>query len=355
MVSLFNWKLGTKGLPPGTLVYEGAETAAPVSISVFDYTAEKIHQFDTDQVQEVQGYKDSESVTWINVSGVHDVQIVGEICEHFGIHPLVQEDIVNTSQRAKFESYDGYLYAVVRMLESDDCAEVISSEQVSLVLGDRWVLSFQQHSGDVFDLVRERLRNDQGRIRKMGADYLLYSLLDATIDDYFGVLERLGLRVETAEEDVMEKHASAETLQKIHQIKKDTIFIRKCVWPLREAVAAMEKAESKLITEPTQLFLRDLYDHVIRLIDTVETCRDVVTGVFDMYHSMLSNRMNEVMKVLTIIATIFIPITFVAGIYGMNFETMPETKWAYGYPAALGIMFAVAAGMLVYFKKKDWI
>lgn len=355
MVTLFNWKLGAGGLPPGTPVYEGEAKTEEVVISVIDYTSREITEFEPARVEEIFSFKQRNSVTWINVSGVHDVEMIQKIGENFGIHPLVQEDITNTNQRSKTEVYDSYLYAVVRMLETDDSVEVITSEQVSFVLGHGYVLSFQQHLGDVLDPVRDRLRNDQGRIRRMGADYLLYSLLDAVIDNYFGVLEKLGSRVEAVEDEVMEEKPSTETLQKIHHLKKDTIFLRKCVWPLRESVSAMQKSESKLLTSTTTLFMRDLYDHVIRLIDTVETCRDVITGVFDMYHSMVSNRMNEIMKVLTIIATIFIPVTFVAGIYGMNFELMPETEWVYGYPAALGIMALIALGMLAYFRKKKWI
>lgn len=340
--------------PPGTPVFVGEKRAEKVRLSVIDYSESDFEEHDVKSVEALFPYRDRKTVTWINVSGVHDVDVITKIGEHFAIHPLVQEDIANTSQRPKIEDFDPQFYLVLRMLQYDAEARQISSEQVSLVLGPGCVITFQERDGDVFERIRERIRNAKGRVRKMGADYLFYALLDAVIDGYFEVLERMGERVETVEAAVMADPVPA-TLAEIHNLRTEVVFLRKSVWPLREAIAKLEKTESTLITKETKTYLRDVYDHTIQLIDTIETFRDVASSLFEMYLSMVSNRMNEVMKVLTIIATIFIPITFVAGIYGMNFEHMPELKHPWAYPAVWGVMIAVVAVMLTYFRKKDWI
>jgi magnesium transporter len=271
-----------------------------------------------------------------------------------GLHPLVLEDILNTEQRPKIEDYGDYLYIVVKMITYPDKADGIAVEQVSLILGQNFVISFQEGiQGDVFSPVRERIRNEKSRLRKMGADYLTYSLVDSVVDSYFAVLEELGERIEVLEEELIEQ-PSRNTLHTIHKLKQEMIFLRKSVWPLREVVNFMERGESPLINEGTRIFLRDVYDHTIQIIDTIETFRDMLSGMLDIYLSSISNRINEVMKVLTVIATIFMPLTFLAGVYGMNFEYMPELKWRWGYPAILLVMLAVAVSMLTYFKKKRW-
>lgn len=371
--------------PPGTPVYVGQHDDVPVTMELFDYDPDRVVETTLATPDAAAPCRNTETVSWLNVTGVHDIDVVETIGNHFGIHPLAQEDIANTHQRPKVEDYDENLFVVLRMFRLDDAfpdsstratqtppgeasptnhedraarngatSPAICSEQVSLVLGRHSVLSFQERPGDVFDTIRERLRTGRGRLRNMGSDYLLYALLDAVVDNYFVVMEELAARVEAAEEDVLDDPQPAAQ-RRLHALRKEIIGLRKSVWPLREAVSALEKGESDLIGRPTRLFLRDLYDHVIQLLDTMETLRDVISGLFDMYLSSVSNRMNEVMKVLTMIATLFIPITFIAGIYGMNFATMPELQWRWGYPAALTAMAVVAAGMLVYFKRKRWL
>jgi magnesium transporter len=252
------------------------------------------------------------------------------------------------------EDYTEYLFLVLKMLQYSEEDNEIKGEQVSLILGSDWVVSFQETEGDVFDLIRERIRTDNGRIRKMGADYLVYVLMDAIVDNYFAVLEKVGEKIEEIEDEVV-ANPSPETLQIIHDLKRQMIMLRKSVWPLREVISRLERWESKLINESTDIFLRDLYDHTIQVIDAVETFRDMLSGMLDIYMSSVSNRMNEVMKVLTIIATIFLPLTLVAGIYGMNFRSIPELEWEWGYPFALLIMLSVGIVMLFYFRRRKWL
>ena len=342
------------GAPPGTPVFVGEHDSEDVRLSVIDFSESSLEESDVDDVEVLVPYRDRDTVTWINVIGVHDVDAIAEIGAHFGLHPLVQEDIANTSQRPKIEDYESHVYLVLRMLQYDSQAKQITTEQVSLVLGSTYVITFQERQGDVFDPIRERLRTAKGRIRRQGADYLFYALLDAVVDGCFEVLEKMGERVEVVEEAVMTDPAPA-TLADIHELRNQVVFLRKSVWPLREAVNVLEKSESSLIRKGTKVFLRDVYDHTIQLIDTVESFRDVASSLFEIHLSMASNRMNEVMKVLTIIATTFIPITFVAGIYGMNFEHMPELSAPWAYPAVWAVMIGIALAMLAYFRRKGWI
>jgi magnesium transporter len=341
-------------MPPGTPVFVGQQRLEKVRLTVIDYSEDKFTETDVESPQALFRYRDQETATWINITGVHDVETIAGISDHFGLHPLVQEDIANTMQRPKIEDYESYFYIVLRMLQYDKDENQIQSEQVSLILAPTCVITFQEREGDVFEAVRERIRNNKGRIRKLKADYLFYSLLDAIIDGYFDVLEQIGGRVEIVEAAVMRNPVPA-TLAEIHELRTQVVFLRKSVWPLREAMNTLEKTESALVNKSTRVFLRDTYDHTIHLIDTIETYRDVAASLFEMYLSMVSNRMNEVMKVLTIIATIFIPITFVAGIYGMNFEHMPELGVSWAYPAVWGVMIGIVLVMLAYFKRKNWI
>jgi magnesium transporter len=340
------------GLPPGALVSSTVSSTEQVRISVIDYDETHIEEKQIGNLEEVFPFKDSPTVTWINVDGVHDMGIIEKIGQYFGIHPLVLEDIVTTRQRPKMEDFGSYIYVVLMML----CLEKgeARSEQVSIILGKNFVISFQEVPGDVFDPIRDRLRNGKGRIRKMGADFLAYSLVDMVVDNYFVILENFGERIEDLEDELISQ-PDPNTLKSIHTLKRELIFIRKSVWPLRELVSGLERVESDLLSDTTQTYLRDVYDHTVQTIETVETYRDMVSGMLDTYLSSLSNRMNEVMKVLTIIATIFIPITFIAGVYGMNFHYMPELSWKWGYFAALGAMTGVCVVMVVYFKRKGWL
>ncbi|MFC1590249.1 magnesium/cobalt transporter CorA [Candidatus Omnitrophota bacterium] len=348
------------GQIPGSLVHIGEKTSENTRISIIDFDEQRYEEKEISTIEECFAYRDSKSITWVNVDGIQNTSIIEKVGKHFDLHPLTLEDIVNTGHRPKLEDFEKYILIVLKMLYFDDKECEIKSEQVSLILGTNFVISFQEKEGDVFNSIRERIRNGKGRIRKMGADYLAYSLLDAVIDNYFLIVEKLGDSIEGMEEELV-TNPTPKTLQAIHSLKGDTIFLRKSVWPLREVVNILERGESSLIKKTTRIYLRDIYDHTIQVIDSIETSRDMVSGMLDIYLSSISNRMNEVMKVLTIIATIFIPLTFIAGIYGMNFNTeistlnMPELNWPYGYVFTWVVMGVIICLMLVYFKRKKWL
>jgi magnesium transporter len=343
-----------RGLPPGTLVHVGEKKAEEVKISIIDYDEAHVEEKEAKNVEECFPFKDKPTVTWINIDGLHEVKIIEQLGEHFGLHPLLLEDILHTDQRPKMEDFGAYIFFVLKMLYHDGAADEITAEQVSLILGSNFVISFQEREGDVFNFVRERIKTKKGRIRKAGADYLAYALIDAIVDNYFIVLEKIGEKIEEIEEELV-TNPVPETLQTIHSLKRGMIFLRKSVWPLREVISTLERAESPLIQETTGIYLRDVYDHTIQVIDTIETFRDMISGMLDIYLSSISNKMNEVMKVLTIIATIFIPLTFIAGIYGMNFQYMPELGWRWGYPLVWLVMSTILVTMVVYFRRKKWM
>jgi len=344
----------TIGLPPGSLVHIGEKRDAKVKISVIDYDEKNFEEKEIINAEECFSFKEKSTVTWINVDGVHQVDIVEKIGKYFGLHPLVLEDIVNTGQRPKIEDFEGYIFIVLKMLYNSEKDDEIKAEQISLIFGKNFVLSFQETEGDVFDFVRERIRNSKGRIRKAGSDYLIYSLLDAIVDNYFVVLEKIGEKVEVMEEELV-TNPIPETLQSIHNMKREMIFLRKSVWPLREVISGLQRGESNLIQKSTGVYLRDMYDHTIQVIDTIETFRDMISGMLDIYISSVSNKMNEVMKVLTIFAAIFIPLTFIAGVYGMNFQYMPELGLQWGYFIVLFIMLLVGLSLVMFFKRKHWL
>ena len=340
------------GLPPATLIPPRDLKAEDVRLTLLDYDREDLKEKEIKDVGEIRSFKSATTVTWLNVDGLGDVDAVKEIGGIFDIHPLVLEDILSTDQRPKIEDFGDYNFIVLRMLYLVE--EELSGEQVSMILGPNFVISFQEREGDVFGSIRERIRTKKGRIRNMGADYLAYALMDAIVDNYFTILETLGNRIEKIEQELV-SDPSSDILFSIQGIKQDLVFLRKSIWPLREVIGVMERGESSLLNEETSIFLRDLYDHTIQVIDTVETLRDVSSGLMDVYLSVVSNRMNEVMKVLTIIATIFIPLTFIAGIYGMNFLNMPELAWKWGYYLVLIVMIIVAVCMMIYFRSKRWL
>ncbi len=359
MVDFLKIRSNKSGLPPGSAVYVGKERAHTVEIRILNYDGENLSDSSELNPEEVQNLLTSSSTSWLNLDGLHEVSVVEQVGEQFGLHPLTIEDIVNTTQRPKIDIFDDYVYLVVKMPFYHNKLNTIEMEQVSFVLKEHVLLTFQEKGGDVFDGVRKRISNNKGRIRKLGGDYLTYTLLDAIIDSYFGILDKVGEYVETLELELVENPLPA-TLHKIHNLKREMILLRKSVWPLREVTSSLQRDEIPFISEGTIPFLKDLYDHVIQVLDTVETFRDIISGMLDIYLSSMSNKMNEVMKVLTIFAALFIPLTFIAGVYGMNFNpdkspfNMPELNWVYGYPFALGLMTAVAVAMLFYFKKKHW-
>jgi magnesium transporter len=348
-------KRSTKtGLPPGALIHIGEKKAELVKINILDYDEIQFEEKDARTIEECFPFKDKPTITWMNIDGLHQVDIIEKIGKNFDFHPLLLEDILNTEQRPKIEDFETHIYLVLKMLYYNDKTNEINSEQVSIIFGQNFVISFQEKEGDVFNPIRERIRTGKGRIRKMGADYLAYSLIDAIVDSYFIILEKLGENIEDVEETMI-ANPTPETLHAIHRLKRKMISLRKSVWPLREVVSALERSDSSLIQDSTRIYLKDVYDHTIQVIDTVETFRDVLSGMLDVYLSSISNKMNEIMKVLTIIATIFIPLTFIAGVYGMNFEFMPELKWQWGYPVIWFVMLTIGISMVFYFRKKKWL
>ncbi len=340
------------GLPPGSLIHVGERRTEGVSASLIRYDLDNFSEEKSLTPADVCALPAYQGVTWVNTDGLGDTEAIRQIGECFGIHSLTLEDILNTQQRPKKEEFDTYLFIVLKMLYLSDGE--VNAEQISLVLKDDIVLSFQEQEGDVFDQVRNRIRSKKGRIRSLPASYLLYALIDSIVDGYFIVLESVAEQIENLHEELLE-NPTTDTLRTIHCLRQDIIFIRKSIWPLREVVSGLERDESGLIGESTLIYYRDVYDHTIQIVESLEGYRDVVSGMLDIYLSTASNRMNEIMKVLTIIATIFIPLSFVAGVYGMNFINMPELAWAWGYPAALLLMFAVASVMLVFFRRKGWL
>ncbi|MBU4075378.1 MAG: magnesium/cobalt transporter CorA [Euryarchaeota archaeon] len=348
-------KRSTKtGLPPGALIHIGEKKIELAKIKILDYDENQFKEVEAKTIEECFPFKEKPTITWINIDGLHQVDIIEKIGKNFDFHPLLLEDILNTEQRPKIEVFENHIYIVLKMLYYNEKINEINTEQISIIFGQNFVISFQEREGDVFNPIRDRIRTSKGRIRKMGADYLAYTLMDSIVDNYFTILEKIGEDIEDVEESMI-TNPTPKTLHAIHLLKRKMISLRKSVWPLREVVSALERSESSLIHPSTRIYLKDVYDHTIQVIDTVETFRDVLSGMLDVYLSSISNKMNEVMKVLTIIATIFIPLTFIAGVYGMNFEYMPELKWQLGYPAIWFVMIIIGISMMVYFRKKKWI
>jgi len=348
-------KLSQKaGLSPGTLVHIGERKTDRIRLDLIRYNPAWIEERELSSA-DIPGLESkADSFFWLNVEGLHDTELIESLGRRFNLHPLALEDIVNTLQRPKLDDYKEYLYLVFKMLTFDPEALEVYSEQVSLVLFKDALVSFQEGlEGDCFDPVRVRLREGRGRSRKSGPDYLAYAILDVVVDNYFKILEQFGELIEELEDELVE-HPSQETLHSIHWLKPTLLMMRRAIWPLRDVIMGLERQESPLVNHNTKLFLRDVYDHVAHIIDTLEVYRDMLSGMLDIYLSSASNRMNAVMKVLTLIATVFMPLTFLAGIYGMNFEYMPELGWPWAYPALWGVMLCVAGLMVYLFRRKHW-
>ncbi len=324
------------------------------SIQILDYAATKVREFTVNTAAECIPFINAETVTWINITGLHDTAFVQKAGETFSIHPLLLEDIVNTGQRPKFQDHGKLLFFVLRMLYKPQDRNNIISEQVSIVLGRNFVLTFQEMPGDVFDVIRNRIRTGGGRIRNSGADYLAYALIDAIVDNYFSVLEDLDVKIESIQQTALD-NPTPPTLHRIHGLKHELVSIRRQLWPLREAISLLQKTENQLVSKELSPYLHDVYEHTFQLLDTIESMREMISTALETYMSSVSNRMNEIMKVLTIISTIFIPLTFIAGIYGMNFEHMPELSWPLGYAAVLGVMAAIGGAMVLFFKRRHWL
>jgi magnesium transporter len=340
------------GAPPGTMIYNGEQTDSRVKITLIEFNETEFFEQDFYDLSECLDHVKENMTKWINVEGVHNIPLIEKIGKRYDLHPLTLEDIVQIDQRPKFEEYDHYILSIMKMILYE---EAVHAEQLSIVLLKNTVISFQEPSGgDAFNIIRERLRQCKGRVRKLGADYLFYALMDAVVDCYFNALEKIGDKVEKIEEEIINQ-PKRESLIELYNLKREVIYLRKQVWPLRDMLSNLLRSESDFITTNTQLFFRDLQDHTTRVIDTVETYRDLLSGIMDIYLSTNSNKMNEVMKVLTIMSSIFIPVTFIAGVYGMNFEFMPELKSPFGYAAIWLVMLGVMGGMIFYFKKKKWL
>ena len=340
------------GLPPGTLVYNGKVTSERVKITLIEYGETEYFEREFYDLSECMHHVKNGMVKWMNVEGIHKTELIEAIGKHYDIHALTLEDIVHIDQRPKFEEYEHYALGVMKMITFDGH---IHAEQLSLILVGETILSFQEpFGGDAFDVIRNRLRQGKGRVRKLDADYLFYALIDAVVDSYFTVVERIGDVVEEIEEEIM-NNENKDSLKKLYELKRELIFLRKQGWPMRDMINNMIRSESDFISKNTHIFLRDLLDHSTRIIDTVETYRDLLSGIMDVYLSNASNRMNEVMKVLTIVSSIFIPVTFIVGVYGMNFDFMPELRSSYGYATVWAIMIVIMIGQLIFFKRKKWL
>lgn len=342
------------GAAPGTLIHVGERKMAATRISLIDYDAGRLTERDVEDVGELLPLKDSSSTSWIDVVGLHDIGQIETIGKHFGIHPLVQEDILNTRQRPKVDAYEDYLHICIKMITFDAESGHLAPEQISLIIGNHHLITFQEMIGDSFEPVRERLRRGAPRIREGGTSYLAYALMDAVVDHYFVALDQIGGEIADLEEALLAA-PTTDTLETLHRLKREMLYYRKLVWPVRELLGRLVREDHALISDKTIVYLNDVYDHTIQVIDTIESYRDMLSGMMDLYLSTVSNRMNEVMKVLTLIATIFIPLTFLAGIYGMNFKVMPELEWPWAYFALWGLMIAIAAVLLMLFKRKHWL
>ncbi|MEX2493600.1 MAG: magnesium/cobalt transporter CorA [Nitrospirales bacterium] len=342
------------GLPPGTPIHIGEHRTTPVTIHSTTYSEAAIEENEFTQNDDFSRPLSDTALTWVSVQGVHDIAPLKQIATCFQLHPLVLEDLVNTEQRPKVEDYEQYLFLVLKNISWHENTRIIHTEQISIILGRNFVLSFQEGNHDIFHTIQTRLQNGKGPLRTQGGDYLFYALLDAVVDNYFFVLEALGEEIESLEERVM-KQTGQESLQSLHELKREMILLRKSVWPLREVVGRLSRGESSLVRQNTQVYLRDVYDHTVQVIETIETYREMLTGILEIYLTSLSNKLNEIMKVMAMIATLFIPLTLIAGIYGMNFKNMPELEWTWGYPLVLAIMGICAAGMVLFFRKRKWL
>jgi len=342
------------GLPPGTLVHVGEQKVEATRIRVIDYDDQNISETDIESLEDVQPFVGKPSVTWIDIVGLHETEMLADLGEAFDIHTLVMEDVVNTHQRPKFEEFKDHLFIVIKAFLCDQGNDEIVSEQISLILGTNFVISFQESETNVFQPVLTRIKNARGRIRTSGPDYLAYALMDTVVDNYFAVIDMVQEKIEVLDEKIPIETTN-ETLQEIYAVKRDVLNLRKSIWPLREVIAGIERSETELIEKTTDIFIRDIYDHTIQIVESIDSYREMIGGLIDLYMSSVSNKMNEVMKVLTIIATIFIPLSFLAGVYGMNFDYMPELKWHWSYFIFWGIIVTAAVSMLVYFKRRRWL
>ncbi|NOQ63608.1 MAG: magnesium/cobalt transporter CorA [Methyloprofundus sp.] len=355
MTETLNTPSEKAGLPPGSLVHIGDELHTSSKMSLLDYNQGNIEEKEIYDIQEALKHKGSETVTWLTIEGLADVSIVEAIGAAFDIHQLVLEDILNTHQRAKFEEHDDYLFIVLKYLESDTEPFELNYEQISLLVMENFVIVFKEKQDELFKPISQRIKNSKGRFRTLGSDYLAYTILDTIVDQYFTLIDCLDDAINNLEEELLDYEPTEAMLHTIHKLKREIIHIRRHIAPLRELMSGMLRCDSELIHEKTYIYLKDVMDHVMRIIESVESHREILSGLLEIYMTSVSNKMNEVMKVLTVFASIFIPLTFMAGVYGMNFEYMPELKWKWAYPTIWGTFIIVPAVLVTYFKKKNWL
>lgn len=342
------------GLPAGTLVHVGERKLDHAAITLIEYDADKLTELHFDSPAACLACKPAGPKLWLNVHGLHEPEVMQEIGRRFHLHPLVLEDILNTDQRPKIENYGDYLFLVARFFSYDPDTLSVATEQVSLVIGKNFVLSFQERPTGNFDPVRDWLRTDRGRIRQLGTDYLAYALLDMVVDRYFSILEQIGERTEQLEDDLMEKPDAAQ-LHVLHQLKRETLTLRRTIWPMREVINALQRNEGHFFSAETQLYLRDIYDHTVHLIESLEAIRDLIAGMLDIYLSSISNRVNQEVRALTVFALIFMPATLITGIFGMNFRSMPLLENPSGFAIAIGMMIGVVATLGLVFWRRRWL
>jgi magnesium transporter len=341
------------GLPPGSIVYLGEKKVEKVTINLTEYDENNSETYEIKSVAEIDPFTDTPQVTWVSVCGLHETEFLKQVGEKFKIHPLVLEDILNIDTRPKIEITDDYLFIVMKLLIFNPEQKILETEQVSFILGKTFLFSFSEKSDDIFNPIKERIATQLGKIRKRGSDYLLYALMDIVVDHYFLALEKVEERIETLDDEVINNPERSQ-IESIYNLRNLLLMMRRSIWPLREIVNQLIKDDSDLLEDSIEPYLRDLYDHTIHITESIEQQREITNGLMEIYLSMMSNKMNEVMKVLTVIATIFIPLTFIVGIYGMNFPNMPEMNWPWAYFAVWGVMIGVTFLMLYYFKRKKW-
>ena len=349
---LFKRHHAGKVLSPGSLVYDRERRVPEVAIHVMDYGPGACDVRQPKKIEDTFPLRDSTSTSWIDIEGLHDTELLNKFGAHFGLHPLVLEDILNTHQRPKLEEYDDYVYIVLRMLASRE-GDALHSEQVSLVVGKSFVATFQEIPGDVFDPVRRRIEKGGGRSRRMGPDYLAYALMDAIVDNYFAVLEKTAERIERVEQSVAAK-PRPEDLATIHELRREMVYLRRNIWPLRDVAAGLQRSDSEIVRDDTRIYFRDLHDHVVQVIESLENFRDVLASLQDLYVSGIGVRTGEVIRVLTIISTIFVPLTFLAGVYGMNFDVLPELRWPHGYLYFWIVSAAVVIVLIGFLRRRGW-
>lgn len=354
MARFFKKKEASLGQVPGVPVFIGSRKIENARLRLIDYTRDSLEEKELQDIMDGVPYQTTNTVTWINIDGVHDVELIKTIGSSFNLHPLVIEDIVNTGQRPKMEEYDDYLHIVAKMLRFDSRQEQVIGEQLSMILGGTYLITFQEQVGDVFEPVRDRIRKSKGRIRGGGIDYLAYALLDSVVDNYIDVIERLGEKIEDIEEEIL-NNPNPAVLAKINTYKREMNYVRKSVRPAREFILKLSTLDTDLIRESTGPFLKDLLDLATQSVEVIDTYKEILSDHLNIYHTGVSNKLNEIMKVLTIFSAIFIPLTFIAGIYGTNFEYLPELKYRYSYFVFWGVLVAVAMVMVKFFRRRGWL